>query len=104
MLVTIASNGIYTAPRVLRYYLDFMFTLYNFYFFCKICSRSAQIQSDSRVWHFLTLSHADYDKHKSNIIKLDSMRWFSHRRRTGGRHNCINYLLTDVVGGDSKVE
>jgi len=29
--------------------------------------------------------------------KLDSMRWFSHRRRTGGRHNCITYLLTDVV-------
>jgi len=25
------------------------------------------------------------------------MRWFSHRRRTGGRHNCITCLLTDVV-------
>jgi len=25
------------------------------------------------------------------------MRWFYHRRRTGGRHNCITYLLTDVV-------
>jgi len=25
------------------------------------------------------------------------MRWFSHRRRTGGRYNCITYLLTDVV-------
>jgi len=25
------------------------------------------------------------------------MRWFSHRRRTGGRHNCITYILTDVV-------
>jgi len=22
------------------------------------------------------------------------MRWFSHRRRNGGRHNCISYLLT----------
>ena len=30
-------------------------------------------------------------------MKLDSMRWFSHRRRTGGRHNCMTYLLTDVV-------
>jgi len=29
--------------------------------------------------------------------KLDSMRWFSHRRRSGGRHNCITYLVTDVV-------
>jgi len=29
--------------------------------------------------------------------KVDSMRWFSHRRGTGGRHNCITYLLTDVV-------
>jgi len=26
------------------------------------------------------------------------MRLFSHQRRTGGRHNCITYLLTDVVG------
>jgi len=26
-------------------------------------------------------------------MKLDSMRWFSHRRRTGGQHNCITYLL-----------
>jgi len=25
------------------------------------------------------------------------MRWFSDRRRTGGRHNCITYLLTDMV-------
>jgi len=30
---------------------------------------------------FLTLFH-----------KLDSMGWFSHRRRSGGRHNCITYL------------
>ena len=30
-------------------------------------------------------------------VGLESMRWFSHRRRTGGRHNCITYLLTDVV-------
>jgi len=29
--------------------------------------------------------------------KLDSMRWFSHRRRNGGHHNCITYLLTGVV-------
>jgi len=27
-------------------------------------------------------------------MKLDSMRWFSHRWRTGGRHNCISCLLT----------
>jgi len=26
--------------------------------------------------------------------KLDSMRWFSRMGRTGGRHNCITYLLT----------
>ena len=25
------------------------------------------------------------------------MRWFSHQRKTGGRHNCITILLTDVV-------
>ena len=25
------------------------------------------------------------------------MHWFSHWRRTGGRHNCITYLLTDVL-------
>jgi len=25
------------------------------------------------------------------------MRWYSHRRRTGGRHNCISYLLKDVL-------
>jgi len=31
------------------------------------------------------------------LWKLDRMRWFSHRRRTGGRHNCITYLLMDVV-------
>jgi len=24
------------------------------------------------------------------------MRWFSHWRRTGRRHSCITYLLTDV--------
>jgi len=24
---------------------------------------------------------------------LDSMCWFSHWRRTGGRHNCVTYLL-----------
>jgi len=24
---------------------------------------------------------------------VDSMRWFSHRCRTGGRQNCITYLL-----------
>ena len=28
------------------------------------------------------------------IWQLDSKRWFSHRRWTGGRHNCISYLLT----------
>jgi len=33
----------------------------------------------------------------SSNMKLDSMRWFSHRRRTGRRHNCITYLLADVV-------
>ena len=27
----------------------------------------------------------------------DSMCWFSHWCRTGGRHNCITYLLMDVV-------
>jgi len=32
-----------------------------------------------------------------NITRLDSMRWFSHRRRTGGRHSCVTYLLTAVV-------
>ena len=31
------------------------------------------------------------------LWKLDRMRWFSHRRRTGGRHNCITYLLMDVL-------
>jgi len=25
---------------------------------------------------------------------LDSVCWFSHRRRTGGQHSCISYLLT----------
>jgi len=30
-------------------------------------------------------------------LQLDSMRWFPHRRGTGGRHSCITYLLTDVV-------
>jgi len=25
------------------------------------------------------------------------MRWFSHRRRTDGRRNCITYLLANVV-------
>ena len=25
------------------------------------------------------------------------MRWFSHQQKTGGRHNCITILLTDVV-------
>jgi len=34
---------------------------------------------------------------KVTTEELDSMRWFSHRRRTGGRHNCITYLLMDVV-------
>jgi len=27
------------------------------------------------------------------INELESMRWFSHRSRTGGRRNCITYLL-----------
>jgi len=31
------------------------------------------------------------------FMELDSMRWFSHRRRTGRWHNCNTYLLTDVV-------
>jgi len=31
------------------------------------------------------------------MTKLDSMRWFSHWCRTGGRHNCITYLLMDIV-------
>ena len=26
--------------------------------------------------------------------QLHSMRWFSHRRRTGGRYNCTTYLLS----------
>jgi len=30
-------------------------------------------------------------------VKLDTMRWFSHRRRTGGRNNCTSYLLMDIV-------
>jgi len=30
-------------------------------------------------------------------LTLDSMRWFSKRRRTGGRRNWITYLLMDVV-------
>jgi len=29
--------------------------------------------------------------------KLDSMRWFSHRRRTGGADDTTTYLPTDVV-------
>jgi len=31
------------------------------------------------------------------MCQLDSTHWFSHWRRTGGRHNCITYLLTDVM-------
>jgi len=34
---------------------------------------------------------------QDKLIKLDSMRWFSHQHRTGGLHNCITYLLMDVV-------
>jgi len=34
---------------------------------------------------------------KRNFHKLDSMRWFSHRRRTGGRHNCITYTVSKNV-------
>jgi len=29
---------------------------------------------------------------RSINYQLDSMRWFSHRRRSGGRHNSITYL------------
>jgi len=31
------------------------------------------------------------------VLKLHSMRWFSHQHRTSGRHNCITYLLMDIV-------
>jgi len=27
-----------------------------------------------------------------SLLKLDSMRWFSHRHRSGRWHNCITYL------------
>jgi len=36
--------------------------------------------------HFTTRSRKKYK------CELDSVRWFSHRGRSGGRHNCITYL------------
>ena len=37
------------------------------------------------------------EKIQRKYIFKNRMRWFSHRRRSGRRHNCITYLLTDVV-------
>jgi len=44
------------------------------------------------VYNHLTLNTLNAN------LQLDIMRWFSHRRKTGGRHNCITYF-TDGCGG-----
>jgi len=53
-----------------------------------------------------TLSRQQHGPKFSSVIyisylQVDSTHWFYHWRRTGGRHNCITYLLADVVARPS---
>jgi len=51
--------------------------------------RSARISRSTEDWRASTET---FRRGLSAEPELDNMRWFSHLRRNGGRHNCITYL------------
>jgi len=61
-----------------------------------------KVQGHSGKTKAFSTMHTHYEASPRHVRmksrrELDSTRWFSHRCRTGGRHDCITYLLTDVV-------
>jgi len=58
---------------------------------CQICK---QLTFLADLFSFLAIVNFTISMaYRVNVYKnkLDIMRWFSHWRRTGGRHNCITY-------------